>query len=135
MINDEFVEEFIREVEMELASLAPVEKAVEDALDSMKSEIDPNVKIDESMLYSVKQKAKSEGYNCVGGEFMIHYVDDAHFKVSYDLYMQDNKKQWIKRSSSSGTQSNVCLTDNSAAELKEKGKVVYAIDPPTGNKN
>ena len=61
MINDEFVEEFIREVEMELASLAPVEKAVEDALDSMKSEIDPNVKIDESMLDSVKQKAKSEG--------------------------------------------------------------------------
>ena len=59
MINDEFVEEFIREVEMELASLAPVEKAVEDALDSMKSEIDPNVKIDESMLDSVKQKAKA----------------------------------------------------------------------------
>ena len=96
--------------------------------------------IDLAEIYSnpldlVMQKAKSEGYNCVGGEFMIHYVDDAHFKVSYDLYMQDNKKQWIKRSSSSGTQSNVCLTDNSAAELKEKGKVVYAIDPPTGNKN
>ena len=96
--------------------------------------------IDLAEIYSnpldlVMQKAKSEGYNCVGGEFMIHDVDDAHFKVSYDLYMQDNKKQWIKRSSSSGTQSNVCLTDNSAAELKEKGKVVYAIDPPTGNKN
>lgn len=96
--------------------------------------------IDLAEIYSnpldlVMQKAKSEGDNCVGGEFMIHYVDDAHFKVSYDLYMQDNKKQWIKRSSSSGTQSNVCLTDNSAAELKEKGKVVYAIDPPTGNKN
>ena len=96
--------------------------------------------IDLAEIYSnpldlVMQKAKSEGYNCVGGEFMIYYVDDAHFKVSYDLYMQDNKKQWVKRSSSSGAQSNVCLTDNSAAELKEKGKVVYAIDPPTGNKN
>ena len=96
--------------------------------------------IDLAEIYSnpldlVMQKAKSEGYNCVGGESLILYVDDAHFKVSYDLYMQDNKKQWIKRSSSSGTQSNVCLTDNSAAELKEKGKVVYAIDPPTGNKN
>lgn len=96
--------------------------------------------IDLAEIYSnpldlVMQKAKSEGYNCVGGEFMINYVDDDHFKVSYDLYMQDNKKQWIKRSSSSGAQSNVCLTDNSAAELKEKGKVVYAIDPPTGNKN
>lgn len=96
--------------------------------------------IDLAEIYSkpldlVMQKAKSEGYNCVGGEFMIHYVDNDHFKASYDLYMQDNKKQWVKRSSSSGAQSNVCLTDNSAAELKEKGKVVYAIDPPTGNKN
>lgn len=43
--------------------------------------------IDLAEIYSkpldlVMQKAKSEGYNCVGGEFMIHYVDDAHFKVS-----------------------------------------------------
>lgn len=61
MIKDEFVEDFIREVEMELASLATVEKSVENTLDSMKNSIDPNVKIDESMLDSIKQKAKSEG--------------------------------------------------------------------------
>lgn len=61
MIKDEFVEDFIREVEMELASLAAVEKSVENTLDSMKNTIDPNVKIDESMLDSIKQKAKSEG--------------------------------------------------------------------------
>lgn len=85
-------------------------------------------------LDMVMEKAQSEGYNCFGGEFMIHYVDDEHFKISYDLYMQDSKKQWFKRSSSSGKQSNVCLTDHSAAELKEKGKVVYTIESPAHDK-
>ncbi len=88
-----------------------------------------------SPLDLVMQKAASEGYNCAGGEFMIHYVDRDHFKISYDLYMQDSQKQWFKRSSASGMQSTLCFTDAALAELKEKGKVVFAIDPPAADKN
>lgn len=94
--------------------------------------------IDLAEIYSspldlVMQKAQNEGYRCVGGEFIIHYMDDKNFKISYDLYMQNSENKWVKRSSCSKKQSNLCLTDDSCKELKEKGKVVYEIYPPEIN--
>ena len=82
----------------------------------------------------VMQKAQNEGYRCVGGEFIIHYIDDRNFNISYDLYMQNTENKWVKRSSSSKNQSNQCLTEDSCKKLKEKRKVVYEIYPAEMNK-
>ena len=84
-------------------------------------------------LDTVMKKAQTEGYIPAGGMFTVRYIDDAHYGISYDIYMKDAEGKWSKRSGESPALTAVCLKDEVMAELKQKGKVVYEIDPPTSD--
>lgn len=83
-----------------------------------------------SPLDVIMKRARLEGYRCAGGEFKIKYVKEDKFVISYDLYMQDSTKKWIKRSSRSPEQDGICFTDDAWNQLKTRGTVTFEIDPP-----
>ena len=71
------------------------------------------------------------GNNYVGGEFKISCLSNDSFDLSFELYFQNQDKQWIKREGRSKPQSMAYFTQKASAEVKEKESISVEIDPPT----
>ena len=64
---------------------------------------------DLSEVYSEKiddiiREELRKGLKYVGGVFAICYVNQAAFEMSYELYFQNAKKEWIKKEAKSSEQ-------------------------------
>lgn len=75
-------------------------------------------------------KAMKSGLKYAGGSFNVKYLSDTTFETSYELYFQNEKKEWIKKEAKSKPQPIDYLNEDAEKELKEKEKVSFEIDPP-----
>lgn len=80
---------------------------------------------------AIEKQEKETGNTFAGGEFCFVYVDEKHFKISYDLYFQAKNASWIKSSSESKPQrSDKYLTEDAIKELESQKIVKYEITAP-----
>lgn len=68
-----------------------------------------------------------------GGIFDFHYVNEKFFKITIDLFFQDQEQKWKKQSAKQSL-SIKQLIPEAAEELRTKGKVSFDIDPPKGSR-
>ena len=118
----------------------PAGAAAENILNGISSVFDvilnPNMSIDElAGVYSAKldemivaEEAKKLKY--VGGSFDVECINAVQFQASYELYFQDEKKEWVKKNAKSKPQNLSLLKPMAAAELRQKKKVSFDIEPP-----
>lgn len=90
---------------------------------------------DLSEVYSEKiddiiREELRKGLKYVGGVFAICYVNQAAFEMSYELYFQNAKKEWIKKEAKSSEQKMEYLTQEAKEELEKEKKISFEIDPP-----
>ena len=71
-----------------------------------------------------------KGLKYVGGVFAICYVNQATFEMSYELYFQNDRKEWIKKEAKSSGQKMEYLTKEAKEELEKEKKISFEIDPP-----
>ncbi|WP_288200890.1 hypothetical protein [uncultured Megasphaera sp.] len=76
-----------------------------------------------------------QGYTYAGGEFAISGYDKGHFYLTLDLFFKDQEDQWIAVKAQSTPRERGVLRPDAAAELEQKGRVIYAIDEPQFNKD
>ncbi len=86
-------------------------------------------KIDELILAEMNKKL-----DYVGGSFNVEYANESAFQVSYELYFQDENKEWVKKEAKSKPQKMSYLKQEAVAELHKKKKVSFEIDPPSAKR-
>ncbi|MBR3722498.1 MAG: hypothetical protein IKN12_06990 [Selenomonadaceae bacterium] len=122
------------------SSANPTAAAAETVINGIASIFDvilkPNMTIEElAGVYSDKLdeiilKEKANNLQYVGGSLNVNCVNAAQFEVAYELYFQDKNKEWIKKEAKSKPQNLSYLKPESAAELRQKKKVTFEIEPP-----
>jgi len=100
----------------------------------------PNMKIDElAKLYSDKidniiLAEQSNKLKYVGGTLNINYLNAGAFDMSYELFFQDENKEWVKKEAKSKPQKIEYLAKEAQAELAKEKKISFEIDPPKDKK-
>lgn len=96
----------------------------------------PNMELEQlAELYSESLddliiRERKLNHNYVGGEFIIKYLNDKLFLTSYEMYFQDENKEWLKKSGESKPQELINLTEKAIKILKTDKKVIFEINPP-----
>ena len=55
--------------------------------------------------------------------------------MTLDLFFKDQEDQWVAVKAQSTPRERSVLRPDAAAELEQKGRVIYAIDEPQFNKD
>lgn len=82
-------------------------------------------RLDEIILNEEKN-----GLSYSGGMFHINYLNEVSFETAYELYFQDENKEWVKKEAKSKPQKMSFLNETSQTELRKNNKVSFEIDPP-----
>lgn len=78
----------------------------------------------------IKSEEQRNGYQFVGGEFSVSYVNEAAFTLGVELYFKDTAGKWIKVESKSQPRDMQYLMEDSIVELRQKKVVKFDIDSP-----
>lgn len=134
--RDELINQSINSINEAFDDIGDIPNAIIKSLDSA---IRPKMELDEiKNIYTspldkvILRYERKTGNTFISGDFKVAYIDDEYYEVSYDLYFQDNKRQWIKQSSKSmPINSEKYLKPEAIKELCEKKTIIYEINPPS----
>lgn len=93
-------------------------------------ELDELAKIYSEKLDGIIRDEQAKGLNYVGGTFKISYADEKFFNLSFELYFQDEKDEWVKKAAKSKPQKIDYLNAKAVDELRAQKEIVYEIDEP-----
>lgn len=91
-------------------------------------ELDELADVYSKKLDGIIRDQQTKGLSYVGGTFKISYYSENFFYLSFELYFQDKKGEWVKKSAKSKPQNTKYLNEKALFELRGKKKIVYEID-------
>ena len=97
---------------------------------SSNMEIDELAKVYSEELDKIILKEMDNNLSYVGGNFHMDYINEKTFGLSFELFFQDENKEWVKKAATSKPQPKNYLTYDAFAELRESKKISFEIDPP-----
>lgn len=71
-----------------------------------------------------------KGNRFAGGKFIITYIDDTGFQLSYDLYFKNREGKWLRKSSASGKQDMKYFSPEAVDRLRAEKKVEFPVYAP-----
>lgn len=91
-------------------------------------ELDELADVYSKKLDGIIRGQQTKGLSYGGGTFKISYYSEKYFYLSFELYFQDKKGEWVKKSAKSKPQNTEYLNEKALSELRGKKKIVYEID-------
>lgn len=113
-----------------------IEVAAETVKDFFKNFLSPNMKIEDVKEVAafrfdeVIKKNEQKGLTFSAGKFHIKYVDDAHFKLDFEMYFKDDEDKWHKLANESDSRDMKLLEEGAAKTLKALNVIELPIERP-----
>lgn len=117
--------------------MSSLQTLIETAFDTLKEIFRPNMSLDEvaekysPIIDDIIKKYEKEGVKFSAGKFKISCVDEKNFNLGFELYFQDDKKDWSKVAKSSNPMNGQeWLSPEGWQELQKMKEKVYDVEAP-----
>lgn len=117
--------------------MTSLQTLIETAFDTLKEIFRPNMSLDEvaenysPIIDDIIIKYEKEGVKFSAGKFKISCVDEKNFNLGFELYFQDDKKNWSKVAKTSNhIDAKDWLSAEGWQELKSVKEKVYDVEAP-----
>ena len=114
-----------------------VQSLIETAFDTLKEIFRPNMSLDEvaenysPIIDDIIKKYEKEGVKFSAGKFKISCVDEKNFNLGFELYFQDDKKNWSKVAKTSNPMdAKEWLSAEGWQELQSVKEKVFDVEAP-----
>ena len=117
--------------------MTSLQTLIETAFDKLKEIFRPNMSLDEvaenysPIIDDIIKKYEKEGVTFSAGKFKIGCVDEKNFNLGFELYFQDDQKNWSKVAKTSNPMdAQEWLSPEAWQELQSVKEKVYDVEAP-----